>query len=47
MFGIMPTEPRITNERVDDIPVVLTQIEQMGVEKNCQILIWMFGMKIL
>jgi hypothetical protein len=33
MFGIMPTEPIITNERVDDLPVLLTQIEQMGVQK--------------
>ncbi|WP_375507041.1 transposase [uncultured Nostoc sp.] len=29
----MPTEPIITNERVDDIPVLLTQIEHMGVQK--------------
>lgn len=33
MFELMPTEPIITNERVDDIPVLLTQIEQMGVKK--------------
>lgn len=29
----MATEPIITNERVDDIPVLLTQMEQMGVQK--------------
>ncbi|MEH2189843.1 MAG: hypothetical protein V7K64_27290 [Nostoc sp.] len=29
----IPTEPIITNERVDDIPVLLTQIEHMGVQK--------------
>ncbi|NEP27369.1 IS1634 family transposase [Moorena sp. SIO3I6] len=29
----MAFEPIITNERVDDIPVLLTQIEQMGVQK--------------
>jgi len=29
----MATEPKITNERVDDIPILLTQIEQMGVRK--------------
>lgn len=29
----MATEPIITNERVDDIPVLLTQIERMGVKK--------------
>jgi hypothetical protein len=28
----MAKEPIITNERVDDIPVLLTQIEQMGVQ---------------
>ncbi|MEH1803307.1 MAG: hypothetical protein V7L13_29925 [Nostoc sp.] len=33
MFNVMPTEPIITNERVDDIPVLLTQIEHMGVQK--------------
>lgn len=33
MFDVMPIEPIITNERVDDIPVLLTQIEQMGVQK--------------
>jgi hypothetical protein len=29
----MATEPIITNERVDDIPVLLTQIEQMSRSK--------------
>ena len=29
----MTTELIITNERVDDIPILLTQIEQMGVRK--------------
>lgn len=29
----MATEPIITNERVDDIPLVLTQLEQMGIEQ--------------
>jgi len=29
----MATEPIITNERVDDIPVLLTQIQQMGIGK--------------
>ena len=29
----MTTEPIITNERVDDIPVLLTQIQQMGIGK--------------
>jgi hypothetical protein len=29
----MITESIITNERVDDIPVLLTQIERMGVQK--------------
>ena len=33
MFGVMATEPIITNERVDDIPVLLTQIERMGVQE--------------
>ena len=33
MFGIMATEPIIANERVDDIPVLLTQIERMGVQE--------------
>ena len=33
MFGVMTTEPIITNERVDDIPVLLTQIERMGVQE--------------
>ncbi len=33
MFALMATEPIITNERVDDIPVLLTQIERMGVKK--------------
>lgn len=33
MFIVMATEPIITSERVDDIPVLLTQIEQMGVQK--------------
>ncbi|MEH2064746.1 MAG: hypothetical protein V7K50_21230 [Nostoc sp.] len=29
----MTTEPIITNERVDDIPVLLTQIKPLGVKK--------------
>lgn len=29
----MATEPIITNERVDDIPLLLTQIEHMGIKK--------------
>ncbi|WP_322731655.1 hypothetical protein [Nostoc sp. ChiQUE01b] len=29
----MATEPIITNERVDDIPVLLTQIQKMGIGK--------------
>ena len=33
MFGAMATEPIITNERVDDLPILLTQIERMGVKK--------------
>lgn len=33
IFGVMATEPIITNERVDDIPVLLKQIEHMGVQK--------------
>ena len=33
MFGVMTTEPIITNERVDDIPVLLTQIEHMGIQE--------------
>ena len=33
MFDVMATESIITNERVDDIPVLLTQIERMGVQK--------------
>jgi len=32
MFAFMATEPIITNERVDDIPILLTQIERMGVQ---------------
>nr|WP_242055546.1 DUF4277 domain-containing protein [Nostoc flagelliforme] len=28
----MATEPIITNERIDDIPILLTQIERMGVQ---------------
>lgn len=32
MFALMATEPIITNERVDDIPILLTQIERMGVQ---------------
>ena len=28
----MATEPIITNERVDDIPVLLTQMERMGIK---------------
>lgn len=33
MFGFMDTELIITNERVDDIPVLLTQLERMGVKE--------------
>jgi transposase len=33
MFGFMNTEPIITSERVDDIPVLLTQLERMGVKQ--------------
>ena len=33
MFGGMATEPIVTNERVDDIPVLLTQIERMSVKE--------------
>ncbi len=33
MFGFMHTEPIITNKRVDDIPVLLTQLERMGVKE--------------
>ncbi len=33
MFGFIHTEPIITNERVDDIPVLLTQLERMGVSQ--------------
>jgi transposase len=33
MFGFMDTEPIITNERVDDIPVLLAQLERMGVKQ--------------
>ena len=33
MFGFMNTEPIITSERVDDIPVLLTQLERMGVRQ--------------
>jgi len=33
MFGFMHTEPIITTERVDDIPVLLTQLERMGVKQ--------------
>ena len=33
MFGFMHTEPIITNERVDDIPVLLAQLERMGVKQ--------------
>nr|WP_263986039.1 hypothetical protein [Dendronalium phyllosphericum] len=29
----MATEPIIKNERVDDIPVLLTQIQKMGIGK--------------
>jgi transposase len=29
----MPTEPIITTERVDDIPILLTQLEHMGVQE--------------
>jgi hypothetical protein len=29
----MATEPIITSERVDDIPLLLTQIERMGIKK--------------
>lgn len=29
----MATQPIITNERVDDIPILVTQMEQMGIEK--------------
>ncbi len=29
----MHTEPTIINERVDDIPVLLTQLERMGVKQ--------------
>jgi hypothetical protein len=29
----MAKEPIITNERVDDIPLLLTQLEHMGVEQ--------------
>lgn len=29
----MTKEPVITNERVDDIPLLLTQLEQMGAEQ--------------
>lgn len=32
MFAIMATEPIITNEGVNDIPILLTQIERMGVQ---------------
>lgn len=33
MFGFMATELIITNERVDDIPLLLTQLEHMGIEQ--------------
>jgi transposase len=33
MFVVMAKEPIISNERVDALPVLLTQIEQMGVQK--------------
>ncbi|BDA70062.1 unknown protein [Calothrix sp. PCC 7716] len=33
MFRFMHTEPIITSERVDDIPVLLTQLERMGVKQ--------------
>lgn len=33
MFFVMATEPIISSERVDDIPVLLTQIEHMGIQK--------------
>jgi len=33
MFDVMATESIITNERVDDIPILPTQIERMGVQK--------------
>jgi hypothetical protein len=29
----MATKPIITNERVDDIPILVTQMEQMGIQK--------------
>ncbi|MBW4445589.1 MAG: hypothetical protein KME38_01600 [Spirirestis rafaelensis WJT71-NPBG6] len=29
----MPTKPLITTERVDDLPVLLTQLEGMGVQQ--------------
>ncbi|MEH2210675.1 hypothetical protein [Nostoc sp.] len=32
MFAIMATEPIITNEEADDIPILLTQIERMGIQ---------------
>lgn len=32
MFATMATEPIITNKGVDDIPILLTQIERMGVQ---------------
>jgi hypothetical protein len=33
MFGFMAHEPIITTERVDDIPLLLTQLEPMGIEQ--------------
>ena len=33
----MATEPIITNEGVDDIPILLTQIERMDVQLNCKL----------
>ncbi len=33
MFGFMHTEPIITTERVDDIPLLLTQLERKGVKQ--------------
>ncbi len=32
MFATVATEPIITNKGVDDIPILLTQIERMGVQ---------------
>ncbi len=33
MFVVMATKPIITNERVDDIPLLRTQIEHMGIQE--------------